>query len=97
MPCGSVGRRVVEMAESASERQGCATTAGQQRLHTAEERLAPAASAARAEEAEEGQASPARVGVAQESRAEEMTKACVTKNAENVKPELRYLGKIRPK
>ena len=35
--------------------------AGQQRLRTAEERLAPAASAARAEVAQEGLASPARV------------------------------------
>ena len=45
--------------------------AGQQRLRTAEERLAPAAPAARAESAQEGQASPARVEVAQESRDEE--------------------------
>ena len=50
--------------------------AGQQRLRTAEERLAPAASAARAEIAEEGQVSPARVEVAQESRDEEMNEAC---------------------
>ena len=35
--------------------------AGQQRLRTVEERLASAASAARAEAAQEGQASPARV------------------------------------
>ena len=39
--------------------------AGQQRLRTAEERLAPAASAARAEAAREDQASPARVELAQ--------------------------------
>ena len=42
--------------------------AGQQRLRAAEERLAPAASAARAETAQEGQASLARVEFAQESR-----------------------------
>ena len=42
--------------------------AGQQRLRTAEERLAPAASAARAEVAQEGQTSPARVELAQKSR-----------------------------
>ena len=46
--------------------------AGQQRLRTAEERLAPAASATRTE-------------VAQESRDAEMNEACVTNNAENVK------------
>ena len=45
--------------------------ARQQRLRTAEERLAPAASAARAEVAQEGQASPARVKAAQESQDEE--------------------------
>ena len=39
--------------------------AGQQRLRTAEERLSPAASAARAEVAQEGQVSPARVELAQ--------------------------------
>ena len=59
--------------------------AGQQRLRTAEERFAPAASAARAEAAQEGQASPARVELAQESRDEELNTACVTNNAENVK------------
>ena len=47
--------------------------AGQQRLRAAEERLAPTALAARAEVAHEGQASPAKVEVAQESRDEEMT------------------------
>ena len=46
----------------------------------------PAASAARAEAAQEGQASFARVELAQESRDEEMNEACVTNNAENVKP-----------
>ena len=60
----------------------------QERLHAAEERLAPAASAARAEVAQEGQASPARVEAAQESRNEEMTEALVTNNAENVKPRI---------
>ena len=60
--------------------------AGEQRLRTAEERLAPGASAARAEAALEVQASPARVELAQESRDEEMNEACVTNNAENVKP-----------
>ena len=60
--------------------------AGQKRLRTAEERLAPAASAARAEVAQEGQASLARVELAQESRDEEMSEACATNNAENVKP-----------
>ena len=59
---------------------------GQQRLRTAEERLTPAASATRAEVAHEDQASPARVEAAQESRDEEMNEACVTNNAENVKP-----------
>ena len=53
--------------------------AGQQRLRTAEERLAPPASATRAE------AAPARVEVDQESWDEEMNEACVTNNAENVK------------
>ena len=48
--------------------------AGQQRLRMVEERLAPAASAARAEAAQEGQASPARVELAQESRDEEIMK-----------------------
>ena len=62
--------------------------AGQQRLRTAEERLAPAASAARAEVAQEGQVSPARAELAQESRDEEMNEACVTNNAENVKPRI---------
>ena len=56
--------------------------AGQQRLRTVEERLAPAASAARAEVAQEGQALPAR---AQENRDEEMTESCVMSHAENVK------------
>ena len=62
--------------------------AGQQMLHTVEERLAPAASAARAEVSQEGQASPARVEVAQGSRDEEMNEACVTNKAENVKPQI---------
>ena len=62
--------------------------AGKQRLCTVEERLAPAASAARAEIAQEGQASPARVEVAQESRDEEMNEARVTNNVENVKPRI---------
>ena len=65
--------------------------AGQQRLRTAEERLAPAASAARAERAQKGKASPARVEGAQESRDEEMNEACVTNNAENVKPRVEIL------
>ena len=56
----------------------------QQRLRTVEERLAPAASAARAEVAQEGQASLARVEAAQESQDEEMTEARVTNNADNV-------------
>ena len=51
-------------------------------------RLAPAASAASAEVAQEGQASLARVGVVHESRDEEMTEAFATNNAENVKPRL---------
>ena len=42
----------------------CRERMDQQRLRTAEERLAPAASAARAEAAQEGQASAARVGFA---------------------------------
>ena len=46
--------------------------AGQQRLRAVEERLAPAASSARAEGAQEVQASLARVEVAQESRDEEL-------------------------
>ena len=49
------------------------------------ERLAPAASAARAEAAQEGQASPARVELEQESRNDEMDEAYVTNSAENVK------------
>ena len=60
---------------------------GQQRLRTVEERLAPQASAARAKITQEGQASLARAEVAQEKRDEEMTDACVTNNAEKVKPE----------
>ena len=60
--------------------------AGQQRLHAVQDRLAPAASAARAEVAQEGLSSPARVEVAQLSRDEEMNEACVTNNAEIVKP-----------
>ena len=39
-----------------------------------------------AESAQEGRASPARVELAQESQDEEMTEACETNNAENVKP-----------
>ena len=62
--------------------------AGQQRLRTAKERLAPAAPAARAEVAQEGQASPARLELAQESRDEEMNEACATNIAENVKPRI---------
>ena len=62
--------------------------AGQQRLRTAEERIVPAASAARAEVAQEGQASPARVEAAQESEDEEMTEARVTNNADDVKPRI---------
>ena len=65
--------------------------AGQQRLRTAEERLAPAASVARAVVALEGQVSLARVELAQESRDEEMSEACVTNNAENVKPRVEIL------
>ena len=65
--------------------------AGQQRLRTAEERLAPTASAARAEAAQEGLASPARVELAQESRDEEMSDACVPNNAENAKPRVEIL------
>ena len=65
--------------------------AGQQRLRTAEERPAPAASAARVEVAQEGQVSPARVELAQESREEEMSEACVTNNAGNVKPRVEVL------
>ena len=42
--------------------------AGQQRQRAAEERLAPAAPAARAETAQEGQASPARVEVCDKQR-----------------------------
>ena len=64
---------------------------GQQRLRTAEERLASAASAARAEAVQEGQASRARVELAKESRDEEMTEACATNNAENVKPRVETL------
>ena len=70
--------------------------AGQQRLHTAEKRLAPAASAARAEAAQEGQASPSRVDVAQESRDEEMKRVRQT-TLRTSSPELRYFGKIRQK
>ena len=62
--------------------------AGQERLRAAEERLAPVASAARAEEAPEGQASPARVAVAKESGDEEIIEALVESNAENVKPRI---------
>ena len=79
MSCGSVGRRGDEISWRKECRENIRVAvmcddAGQQRLPTAaEERLAPAASAARAE-------------VAQESRDEEMNEACVTNNAENVKP-----------
>ena len=80
MPCGSVGRRSVEThGKECRERIRVDTMCddtGQERLRTAEERLAPAASAARAEAAQEGHASPAWVEVAQESRDEEMTEAC---------------------
>ena len=54
----------------------------------AEERLAPAASAARAEVAQKGQASLVRVEVAQENRDEEITEASVTSDAGNVKPRI---------
>ena len=47
--------RIVRDAETAPERQGCATTRPR-RLRTVEGRLAPAASAARAKVAREGQA-----------------------------------------
>ena len=62
--------------------------AGQQRLRAAEDRLAPAASAARAEVAQEGEVSLARVELAQESRDAEMSEVCVTNNAESVKPRI---------
>ena len=62
--------------------------AGQQRLRTAEKQLAPAASATRAEEAQEHKASPARAELAQESRDEEMSEACVKNKAESVKPRI---------
>ena len=65
--------------------------AGQQRLRTAEERLTLGASAARGEVAQEGQVSPAMVELAQESRDEEMSEACVTNNVENVKPRVEIL------
>ena len=65
--------------------------AGQQRLRTAEERLAPAASAARAEAVQEGQVSLARVKLAQESRDEKINEACASNNAENVKPRVEIL------
>ena len=52
--------------------------AGQQRLRTAEERLTPAASATRIE-------------VVQETRDEEKKEACVTDNAENVKPRVQVV------
>ena len=51
-------------------------------------RLAPAASAARAEAAQEGQVSRVGIELAQESRDEEMSEACVTNNAESVKPRI---------
>ena len=57
--------------------------AGQQRLRTAEERLAPAALATKA--AQEGQALPGRVELAKESRDEKKNEARVTNNAENEK------------
>ena len=63
---GSVGRRGVETSWQALPR----AHQSQERLHAAEERLAPA-SAARAEIAQEGQASLARVEAAQESRDDE--------------------------
>ena len=65
--------------------------AGKQRLRKAEKRLAPAASAARAEAAQEGQASLARVELAPKNRDEETSEACVTNNAENVKPRVEIL------
>ena len=63
-PHGKECRERIEVARVCDD-------AGQQRLRTVEERLAPAASAARAEVAQEGHASPARVEVAQESRDED--------------------------
>ena len=67
---------------------------GQQRLHTAKERLAPAASAARAEAAQEGQACLQGLSLPRRSRDEEMSEACVTNNAENVKPRVEILREV---
>ena len=53
--------------------------AGQKRLRVAEKRFAPAASTARIEVAQEGQASPARVEEAQESRDEEIDSSICNK------------------
>ena len=58
---------------------------GQQRLLAVEERLAPAASAARAEGAQKGQASLAKIDAAQEFRDVKMSEAFVKSDAENVK------------
>ena len=49
---------------------------------------ASAASVARAEAAQEGQASSARIEGVQENRDEEMTEASITSDAENVKPRI---------
>ena len=80
-PHGKECRERIEVAVMCDE-------AGQQRLCTAKERLASAASATRAGVAQEGQASLARVEVAQESRDEEMNEARVTNDAENVKHQI---------
>ena len=65
---------------------------GQERLRAADERLAPAASAARAEVTQESQASLARVQVVQERRSKDMNEAFVVNNAENVKPPSRGIA-----
>ena len=78
MPCGSAGRRGVETSWQGIGMTRLCDDAGQQRLRKVKERLAPAASAARAEVAQE----------AQESRDEGMTEASVTSDAENVKPRI---------
>ena len=94
--CGSVGGRGVEIHGKECRKRIRAAVmcdnAGQQRLRPMEERLAPAASAARAKVAQEAQVSLARAELAQESRDEKMSEACVTNNAENVKTRVEILG-----
>ena len=86
MPCGRVGRRGVETSWLGVPRVH--PSGKDVRRRGPAKRLAPAASGARGEVAQEGQASPTRVEVAQESRDEEMTEVFVKSSRMEGKPRM---------